>query len=253
MSSSSSSSSSTLQEFLRLADATSPIADKIRGSIDVIQTAIKRYGVEKLALSFNGGKDCTVLLDLLSHIPGVLPDLKVFYFNNTSSNALTNSGRGKDDEGDTFPELRAFIKSSVQHYGIKNFHEIHEPSIKTGLDRVHSMYPDVEAIFLGVRATDPFCARLGHFQSTDKGWAPLVRVSPILQWSYGAVWAYLRSLNVPYCSLYDAGYTSLGKRSETIPNPLLAKAPGAYHPAYMLKDESAERRGRNVVIKTDSI
>ena len=246
--SSSPSSSSSLQEFLRLADATSPIADKIRGSIDVIQTAIKRYGVEKLALSFNGGKDCTVLLDLLSRIPGVLPDLKVFYFNNATSASPDSGG-----EGDTFPELTSFIKSSVRHYGIKNFHEIHEPSIKTGLDRVHTMYPDIEAIFLGVRATDPFCARLGHFQSTDKGWAPLVRVSPILQWSYSAVWAYLRSLNVPYCTLYDAGYTSLGKKSETIPNPLLAKTPGVYHPAYMLKDESAERRGRGIVIKTDSI
>lgn len=243
----------SLQDFLSTvvvaAGISSPVADKIRGSIDVIETAIRKYGVKKLALSFNGGKDCTVLLDLLSRIPGVLGDLKVFYFNN---NNKVDNGNNKMD-GDNFPELTAFIKSSVQHYGVRNFHEICEPSIKTGLDRVHAMYPEVEAIFLGVRATDPFCARLGHFQSTDRGWAPLVRVSPILQWSYGAVWEYLRSLGVPYCSLYDAGYTSLGKRSETVPNPLLFKSPGVYYPAYMLRDESAERRGRNVVIKSDSI
>lgn len=235
-------SPSTLHDFLKLVDAKCSVTNKVRGSIDVIETAIRRYGVPKLAFSFNGGKDCTVLLDLLSRIPGVLSDLKVFYFNSSSN-----------PEKENFSELTSFIESSVQRYGIRNFHEIRESSIKTGLDRVHLMYPDVEAIFLGVRATDPFCASLNHFQNTDKGWAPLVRVSPILQWSYGEVWTYLRSLNVLYCGLYDSGYTSLGKKCETVPNPLLMKAPDVYYPAYMLKDESAERRGRNILIKSDSI
>ncbi len=37
-------------------------------AIRIIQDAIHRYGVSSLALSFNGGKDCTVLLDLFCSI-----------------------------------------------------------------------------------------------------------------------------------------------------------------------------------------
>ena len=249
-----STNTSSLQGFLKQIEASgagASVVENVRISLGTIETAVQQYGTEKLAISFNGGKDCTVLLDLLSRIPGLLSSLKVFYINN--GNANNNHRSGNSVAGDNFPELTAFIESSVRRYGIRNFHEVREHSIKAGLDRIHLVCPSVEAIFLGVRATDPFCARLRPFQPTDKGWAPLVRVSPILQWSYSNVWSYLRAMHVPYCCLYDAGYTSLGKKSETVQNPLLLKSPGVYYPAHMLKDESAERRGRHSSIKSDAV
>ena len=66
------------------------------------------------------------------------------------------------------------------------------------------------------------------------------------------MWEYLRLLDVPYCALYDQGYTSLGSTTDTVPNPLLKNEDhtsngikGFYHPAYTLTDDTMERAGRN--------
>ena len=37
-----------------------------------------------------------------------------------------------------------------------------------------------------------------------------VYVHPIIDWSSGDVWEYIKSNNLPYCSLYNEGFTRLG-------------------------------------------
>lgn len=65
----------------------------------------------------------------------------------------------------------------------------------------------------------------------------------------GHIWYFLRSFDLPYCSLYDLGYTSLGKVGETLPCPALRKIGSfeegdEYWPAYELVDWTKERAGR---------
>lgn len=57
---------------------------------------------------------------------------------------------------------------------------------------------------------------------------------------------FIRHLNIPYCELYDQGYTSLGGTTDTHPNPALKAEgqEGAFRPAYELEDDNEERLGR---------
>lgn len=68
----------------------------------------------------------------------------------------------------------------------------------------------------------------------------------MLDWSCADVWEYLLKKKVPYCSLYDVGFTSIGNMTNTRPNPFLASTenPGTFLPAYKLLDDSLERAGR---------
>lgn len=102
----------------------------------------------------------------------------------------------------------------------------------------------IKAIMVGVRRSDPDCSQLHIMDPTDNGWPKFIRVHPILEWSHADVWSYLSSNSVPYCSLYDHGYTSLGDRCHTARNPNLRTADGHYSPAYLLEREGDERAGR---------
>eukprot|EP01034_Spumella_vulgaris_P022744 gene22744-28902_t len=116
------------------------------------------------------------------------------------------------------------------------------------------------AFVLGTRKGDPNCGCQETFSpSSDWMPVPFMRVNPILHWEYGHVWHFLRTFSLPYCTLYDHGYTSLGKRALTQPNPALKKrrsallvdnikddkqSEDAYWPAHLLEDWSLERAGR---------
>jgi len=38
----------------------------------------------------------------------------------------------------------------------------------------------------------------------------LIKVNPLVDWSEGDVWAYIKKNNVPYNALHDQGYPSIG-------------------------------------------
>ncbi|XP_050071139.1 FAD synthase-like [Anopheles maculipalpis] len=206
--------------------------DKLNDSLSIIAQALDRFRAEEIFISFNGGKDCTVLLDLIhrSNLKDA-KQIKCIYVRPQNP----------------FGEIEEFVDQCRQHYGITI--ATVEGSIKAALELICRDDPVIKACIMGSRRSDPYCERLASFQETDPGWTPLMRINPLLEWTCEDIWNYIREHNVPYCALYDRGYTSIGDRTNTIPNPhLRVEVDGeeeTYLPAYSLQHaDKYERAGR---------
>ena len=186
--------------------------------MEIVQRAYDKYG-DKLAVSFNGGKESIIVLRMIMTI---YPNAKVFYV--------------RDDRD--FPEIIESINHSRQDYQIDLLLYDDLKSAITDLKDNHN----IEAILNGFRRSDPH-APTEHFQLTDNDWPQIVRVSPLLDWSYSEIWDYIIKHDINYCRLYDRGYTSIGTKDNTFPNHLLYNENG-YSRAADLSDGTKERIGR---------
>jgi len=222
-----------------LAQQETQFGEKLRHAISVTEQAIARYGDDELSIAFNGGKDCTAVLHLLY---AVMRRLKC----TTSIRSIYIESKEKDE---IFPEINDFLAQTHSRYNI----QVHQTQggIKDALAQIKTEQSNIKAILMGTRVDDPHGKYVTDFSltDTDKGWPEFMRVNPILNWTYGDVWYFIRQLQLPYCILYDRGYTSLGSRSTTVPNPILKvvddKGQITYQPAYMLDQDGFERSGRN--------
>ena len=183
-------------------------------AVDAIQAALRLYGPERLLLSFNGGKDATVLLHLGRAVyahAGLGPPRCVYW-----------------DDAACFPQVAAFVEDAVQRYHLPlvRYSCGFQEGLRDAVDRV-----GVAAVLLGTRTCDPNGAGADTFQPSSAGWPTFVRVNPLLHWAYHDVWRFLRGFNLPFCELYERGYTSLGNTRNTRPNPALTLSSGAYLPA----------------------
>lgn len=218
---------------------------RTREALGVIEQAYQDYNDNELAISYNGGKDCLVLLILLAA-----------FLEHRSPEYRSRKRRIESVYvaiEDPFKEVDDFVASSARDYGL-DVVKVQKPMKEAFADYLHN-HPSIRAILVGTRRQDPHGSKLTFFDRTDKGWPDFMRVHPIINWNYAEVWDLLRALKIPYCVLYDRGYTSLGGTTDTLPNPALQLSSGVdvseagpdpeYRPAWQLQDGGTERLGRD--------
>jgi len=150
-----------------------------------------------------------------------------------------------------FPEIRKFVETEVERYNLDM--QLHAKDFVSGLKACISGEAEERgekaphlAFVLGTRKGDPNCGVQKNFEPSSSWMPAFMRVNPILNWDYGQVWKFLRWSKLPYPSLYDKGYTSLGGTHDSWPNPHLRTPDGTFLPAHLLSDWTLERAGRTI-------
>lgn len=204
----------------------------VREASAVIKSVTSAYSQERIGISFNGGKDSVVMMELLLLTVGeeYLSKCTIFVL----------------EASEDFEELREFRNEYVSNRlpSCTFIHGSAENGICHGLWDLHKQ-SSFDAVFLGSRKTDPS----GKYQGsalcpTTTGWPPLMRACPIFDWSYQDVWHFIITNSIPYCKLYSEGFSSLGLKGETKRHTSLVTSDGLFLPAWVLPLEEVEREGR---------
>ncbi|CEM06680.1 unnamed protein product [Vitrella brassicaformis CCMP3155] len=251
-----------------------PMLEPIAGrSLRVLVDALRLYGPEGVVCSFNGGKDAVLILHLMrAALAKYLYDKMRDARRRKGGRAVSEANLDEEVPVDTllaegygelltgrcraiyfennqteFQEVRDFVWDTQRQYDIDLmvFHSNFVDGLSECLGLQEEQYGnDKLAFVLGTRRGDPNCGDQGWFEPSSTWMPPFMRVNPILDWDYGSVWHFLRTHGLPYCRLYDEGYTSLGRKDNTWKNPALRNEDGSYQPAYLLADWAKERAGR---------
>eukprot|EP00466_Bigelowiella_natans_P005816 jgi/Bigna1/140731/aug1.58_g15439 len=200
-------------------------------SLNAMVDAIRLYGQDKLMVSFNGGKDATAVLYLT-----MAATAKYMRENADKQHARINAVYFYNPKSD-FEGTLKFVEDTCKEHSIKL--TILQCGYKHGVEGLVSK--GFKAFVIGTRSTDPNGKSGEFYCPSTKGWPAFMRINPIINWSYGAVWRFLRTHKIRYFHLYDEGYTSLGSRHTTCKNSLLLNKDGTYRPAYALDDWASER------------
>ncbi|KAL7528624.1 hypothetical protein ACHAWF_002631, partial [Thalassiosira exigua] len=255
------------------------LAPAVASALRDLDMAYRLYGPYCVVGSYNGGKDAVVIFHLMRAAHAHYCDEM-----RREAEGEGGEGGGGDvgmltprprviyfQHRDEFPEILSLLEDTVASYdadmlafeegtsfgdGLKFLVERNFCPGKDGASRSSggtvegsSERPSLPpphplAFVLGTRKDDPNAGSQGVYAPSSHYMPPFLRVNPILDWTYGQVWHFLRSFDLPYCSLYDDGYTSLGTVKDTLPCPALRKGDGGHWPAYMLRDWDMERAGR---------
>ncbi|ODV60014.1 Phosphoadenosine phosphosulfate reductase, partial [Ascoidea rubescens DSM 1968] len=183
--------------------------------------------ITNISISFNGGKDCLVLLILyLAVIYDTIISVNKRGYNSNNNNHLEAIDSVYINYEETFPELESFIKETETKYNLQS-EKFDKIQLKEGFENYLKLKPNKNYILIGIRRSDfraETSQNLEFIQRTDNNWPEFNKVSPLLNWNNTDIWMFLLSLDIKYCELYNNGFTSLGGTNSTVPNPVLEKS-----------------------------
>jgi len=185
-------------------------------TVDMVTWALERFG-PRIALACSFQAEESVLIDLMHRVRGA--DFRVF---------TLDTGRLNQETYDCMDAIR-------ERYGIQI--EVFFPD-SNGVEKMvrenglNLFYNSVELrkLCCGVRKVEPLNRALKGLDAwmtglrreqavtradvrrieLDEDHGNIIKINPLVDWSYGDVWDYIRRKSVPYNRLHKQGYPSIG-------------------------------------------
>lgn len=181
------------------------LQEKLAASRQFLTSLAARHNPARIAVAWTAGKDSTVVLDLWREVLGVPV---------TAINL---------DTGCKFPEILALRDRLAGEWGVTLHVARPLPedvpdviaadklaccgALKVRPLRRAMAELGTEVLLTGIRADEnPSRTGLSHLEDRQG----YIQANPILDWTEMDVWAHTTTRGLPYCTLYDQGYRSLG-------------------------------------------
>ncbi len=181
---------------------------------DVLRLALEKFG-QRVALSASFGAEDMVLIDMLVRLD---PKARIFTLDTGRLPQETYNviDATRQKYGATievfFPQPDA-VQNMVAERGMNLFyHSVENRKLCCGVRKMEPLrraLSGLDAWITGLRREQSVTRTAVHKVEWDEG-NKLVKVNPLVDWSYDDVWAYIREHNVPYNALHDRGYPSIG-------------------------------------------
>ncbi|MBI4008769.1 phosphoadenosine phosphosulfate reductase family protein [Candidatus Roizmanbacteria bacterium] len=192
------------------------LSNNVRKSMNIIHKTIKLFPSQKTVVAWTGGKDSTVLLHLI----------RTSFNNRVPFPVMFN------DSTMEFEEIYSFIKKIARDWDLKLvvfphrkrdldiFYKVQSQKKRKELSRIMKINSindfvkrhKIKAFMAGIRWDEhPTRSQEKYFSPRENH----TRIHPVLHFREKDIWDYIKVFNVPYVSLYDKGYRSLGEKPFT--------------------------------------
>ena len=193
--------------------------DEINSAFDSPQDVLK-WTLEnlhpKVAKASSFGAEDSVIIDMMTKIN---PESRFFTLDTGRLNQETYdlmdelSKKYKINFEVMFPEADE-VREMVRTRGINLFYDsVEDRRLCCGIRKVHPLRKILSSLdgwITGIRRDQTSIRKDSTFVEFDKQYNNILKINPLLDWTWDQVWDYIKENKVPHHKLLDKGYTSIG-------------------------------------------
>ncbi|GLB60048.1 phosphoadenylyl-sulfate reductase [Cytobacillus sp. NCCP-133] len=201
----------TYENWKQISDTFS-FEDKLKGASRVLEWAYKNYKDDKIVYASSFGAEAIVLIDLIQQIK---PDAHIVFLDTGLHFPETYEVIEKMEA--KFPKLRIERKEpaltldqQAAEYGSALWKR--DPNQCCHIRKVIPLREAIspkQAWITGLRREQSPTRANTEFINKDEKFQN-VKICPLIHWTWDEVWSYIREKNLPYNTLHDHGYPSIG-------------------------------------------
>ncbi len=193
--------------------------DEVNSTIDSPQDALK-WALDnlhpKVAKASSFGAEDSVIIDMMTKIN---PEARFFTLDTGRLDQETYDVMDQLEKKYSihfevmFPDAQE-VEEMVRAKGINLFYDSPENRrLCCGIRKVHPlkrMLSTLDGWITGIRKDQTSTRESASFLEIDEKYNGILKINPLLNWTWEQVWNYIKKNNVPYHKLLDKGYPSIG-------------------------------------------